>query len=1197
MSSGGPPDDNSPPLPTVGAYQLLDAVGAGAAGVVYRARHQRTGRLVALKRARALDVGELGSLRREVHALGRIRHRGVALIVDHGVSDGLPWYAMELLAGETLRQWLDRHPHPRRGPARAQALRLVERLCQALAFIHGEGIVHRDLKPENVFVDRERGPVLVDFGLMVQRAGRSARERLDLAGAGVGSLDYMAPEQLHGGSVDARADLYSLGCILHELLAGTPPFPGGNWSAAAPPPLDADVPETLRELVARLVTHEPRRRLGYATDVAAVLASVDQTPLEPAQTPRSYLYRPGFVGRAEVVAQIARGLDAARRGRGEALFVGGPSGTGKTRLAVEAVGAARGQRAVVSECEPLDSAQPLHALLPLVQALADHCRVQGEAECQRLLGTRGRVLAAHWPELATLPGQERYPALPPLAGRAARERLLEALVDCTLLFAGRKPLLLVFDDLQWADEMTLELIERLEAAPIGEHPLFVLGTFRSDETERLQRWLERRHALVRLAPLDEPAIASIIGDMLALDSAPPRLVEAVASHAEGNPLFVGEYLRAAIDETLVRRDRWGQWHVPESTGPGSVGALDVPVTLRALILHRIARLGDGARRLVHRAAVLGRDFPADWLERFSPLGEGETLDAINELLARELIEAAPGGQLRFVHDKLREVAYAELTEAERRALHGVAARMIEAREPQRRDRHALLARHFALAGVDDKALEHVERAAEYALAVGAHHDALAFGRQALELDARHAIEGVPARRARWHQLVGEAAFAIGDLPACHEALRRAVELLHRRLPSSRRGWTALLFGETARQGVGLVRDRRPRRPSGDEAQRDRAASLAAAKIAEAAYFTGDVLVMLAANVLAANLAEKAGSEADVPRAYAQLGYTAGFLRLSPLRKRYFARARRVTADPAHAGARACVAYIEALHHLGFGQWSAAERAAAEAVTLLAGAGDRQEHEIAQTMLAQAEFFSGRFAAAQARFAEVRESARVRRNQQHQAWGAYGAARSLLALGRTDEAGRLLDEADTLLPGHADQASEIICNGLQAMVAERRGDRAAALGRAERALAQLVTTPPTVFSTVHGYDGALEVYAAAAADGDAGAVVAMRRGCASLRRFARAFPMARPTWLRHRGGLLAHAGQARAARRTLGQARAAARQLEMPLEEALAELALATSTPAPLSVEHMNRARALLQELGCAYHQRRCELELGRGERR
>ncbi|MCU1276922.1 MAG: Serine/threonine-protein kinase pkn3, partial [bacterium] len=135
MSSGGPPDHHSPPLPTVGAYQLLDAVGAGAAGVVYRARHQQTGRLVALKRARALDAGELGSVRREVHALGRIRHRGVARIIDHGVSDGLPWYAMELLAGETLRQWLDRHPHPRSGEARASALAMIERLCQALAFI------------------------------------------------------------------------------------------------------------------------------------------------------------------------------------------------------------------------------------------------------------------------------------------------------------------------------------------------------------------------------------------------------------------------------------------------------------------------------------------------------------------------------------------------------------------------------------------------------------------------------------------------------------------------------------------------------------------------------------------------------------------------------------------------------------------------------------------------------------------------------------------------------------------------------------------------------------------------------------------------------------------------------------------------------------------------------------------------------
>ncbi|HEX9103801.1 MAG TPA: serine/threonine-protein kinase, partial [Polyangia bacterium] len=172
MSSSGPPESSAP---RIGSYQLLETVGTGASGVVYRARHAETGGLVALKRARALDAGELGSLRREVHALGSMRHDGVVRIVDHGVSDGIPWYAMELLVGETLRRRLDGAARAPSAGAQAELLRVVERLCDALAFLHGEGIVHRDLKPENVFIDAARGPVLVDFGLAMQVAGPLGR--------------------------------------------------------------------------------------------------------------------------------------------------------------------------------------------------------------------------------------------------------------------------------------------------------------------------------------------------------------------------------------------------------------------------------------------------------------------------------------------------------------------------------------------------------------------------------------------------------------------------------------------------------------------------------------------------------------------------------------------------------------------------------------------------------------------------------------------------------------------------------------------------------------------------------------------------------------------------------------------------------------------------------------------------------------
>ncbi|HEX6838353.1 MAG TPA: AAA family ATPase, partial [Polyangia bacterium] len=683
------------------------------------------------------------------------------------------------------RQRLDGGARPASPAAQGELLRVVERLCEALAFLHGEGVVHRDLKPENVFIDERRGPVLVDFGLAMEVQSPLGRERLEAGGAGRGSLDYVAPEQLHGGTVDARADLYSLGCILYEILAGRPPFPGGQWAPSPPPPLDDAVPPSLRQLVARLVTFRARERLGHALDVAAVLASLRGASLEHARPTRSYLYRPSFVGRDEVLARIGGSLDAARRGRGDALYLGAPSGSGKTRLTTEALAlaTARSVRVVVGECAPLAASQPLATLAPLMQAVVDHCRVAGRGETERILGARGPILGAQWPELKTLPGQSRYPDPPAVGGRAARERLIEALVDTVVLFAERAPLMLVFDDLQWADELTLELLDHLEADALAEHGVVVLGTFRSDETTAaLRRFADGRRTLVKLPPLDGAAMASIIADMLALDAAPPALVDAVAAHAEGNPLFVAEYLRAAVAEELVKRDRVGRWLVPESVSRDRVDALGVPVTLRELIVQRLARLGDGARRLAERAAVLGREFELAWLEATSPLGEAETLEALNELCVREVLESAPNGRLRFVHDKVREVAYGELGAAACRALHESAARMIEERAAGRRDLYAVLAHHYSLASVDDKAIEYLERAGEHALELGAHGDAIALVGQALARDEQPGRTADQMRRAHWQQMLGEAAFALGDLIGCRDHLGRVVAALHAPLP-------------------------------------------------------------------------------------------------------------------------------------------------------------------------------------------------------------------------------------------------------------------------------------------------------------------------------------------------------------------------------------------------------------------------------
>src|SRR5262245_53751625 len=282
---------------TVGPYRVIKVLGQGAIGAVYQAQNLKSGREVALKTVETPWAALLPLIRREIHALGRLRHPGVVQILDSGTQEGVPWYAMELIEGPTLREHA-RTFRMRRPSELMELLSVTRRLCSALAYVHGEGIVHRDLKPDNVLVreilvppgpvkrrrdsetPRRSMPVLVDFGLVAEWPGALGRENLAAESTGVGTPVYSAPEQLRGEMVDARADLYSLGCMLYELLGGRPPFEGTVRDVVHahlhvdPRPLSQLAPwvsPELEALVLRLLAKDRRQRLGYAADVSDAL--------------------------------------------------------------------------------------------------------------------------------------------------------------------------------------------------------------------------------------------------------------------------------------------------------------------------------------------------------------------------------------------------------------------------------------------------------------------------------------------------------------------------------------------------------------------------------------------------------------------------------------------------------------------------------------------------------------------------------------------------------------------------------------------------------------------------------------------------------------------------------------------------------------------------------------------------------------
>ncbi|MGE5176107.1 MAG: protein kinase domain-containing protein [Hyphomicrobiales bacterium] len=268
----------------LGPYEIVDLLGKGGMGEVYRARDPRLGRDVAVKvlpRSVAGDRDRQQRFEAEARAAGSLNHPNIITLHDVGIADGAPYLVTEILEGENLREIA------RRGPlAPERALQLVSEVAVGLAAAHGKGIVHRDLKPENLFVLPDGRVKILDFGIAKLTRTEAAPDAeaettpvfasLTATGTLMGTVSYMAPEQLRDRPVDQRADLFALGAILYELLTGTQPFHGDTAAdrvsailTAEAPPLPAEVEEAvpgLGLLVARLLAKRPENRFHSAAD-------------------------------------------------------------------------------------------------------------------------------------------------------------------------------------------------------------------------------------------------------------------------------------------------------------------------------------------------------------------------------------------------------------------------------------------------------------------------------------------------------------------------------------------------------------------------------------------------------------------------------------------------------------------------------------------------------------------------------------------------------------------------------------------------------------------------------------------------------------------------------------------------------------------------------------------------------------------
>ncbi len=758
-------------LERIGHYRVVDTLGAGGMGVVYLVEDPRLERRAAVKLLPAHLTRDPERTRRfehEARIASSLNHPNIITIYDIGQADAGQYIAMELVVGQTLRA-LCREPAPYR-----DVLTWSVQMARALAVAHDAGIVHRDLKPENVMVRSDGFVKLLDFGLAQLDAAQhdAVTGFATEPGSVLGTLRYMSPEQTRGERVGAATDLFSLGLVMYELATARHPFQAATLPAtvialahaeAAPPSsVRSDLPSAFDDLVLALLDKDPTRR-PTAAAVASTLAGLERTqdsgnaptPAAAHSAKSDSSSAAVFIGRDRERAVMVRAFESACQGRGRLLAIAGEAGIGKTSL-VDAFLAGQAPttsfRLAHGRCS--ERVAGTEAYLPWLEALDTMRR---DAPSTSRAGTEPlaaliRRLAPTWhAQLAPL--DKEHPSDASIAASlrgASQERLKRELAGLLEAAARQQPLVVVIEDLHWADVSTIDLLAFV-GSRLSTMAVLVVTTYRHSELALAQSpFIAIRQDLqargvaseLRLDFLGEPEIAAYLEAEFPGHDLPADFCTMVRTRTEGSPLFMVDLLRYLRDRGAIARID-GRWALTEGLAAIS---RDLPESMRGMIERKLGQLTEADRGLLIAAAVQGYQFDSSVVAEVLGVDQSaveERLDALDATfgLVRFADELEhPNGTLslayRFVHILYQEALYAALKPTRRAALSKATAASLMRAHGEQIDRVAvqLAALHEAARDYAAAAECHL-RAARNATRVFASHESVALARNGLRMAA------------------------------------------------------------------------------------------------------------------------------------------------------------------------------------------------------------------------------------------------------------------------------------------------------------------------------------------------------------------------------------------------------------------------------------------------------------------------------
>ena len=810
---------SKPKLPFAGTarFRIIRRLGEGGMGVVYEAEDTVLGTRVALKTLRAFSADALLRFKNEFRALAGIQHPNLVRLHELFEDRGEWFFSMELVEGMDFLHFVcPGGPQPAIcTDAKLSCCFDEHRLRNALAqlargvnFLHDRGKVHRDIKPSNIRITPDGRVVLLDFGLIAESSTEAARTVTDSQQGIVGTIAYMAPEQAASKTVGPPADWYAVGVVLYEALIGRVPFTGNPLEVLvnkqriqpiSPRTLDRLVPADLDGLCHELLQIDANARPSGAS-ILERLRSPIEAPSD--STDHSILQSSLFVGRTQ---ELKRLRDALTDSRANTIIVlcEGESGIGKSalldRFCQEIESTHPGTVVLAGRIYERETV-PFKAVDGIIDALSRYLAHLPETEAAALLPRHASLLTQAFPVLqrvgafaaasfqaGTLDAQER------------RIRVFSALRELFERLANRRALVLVIDDLQWADADSLTLLEAVLQPPDAPRLLLVASLRTPAKSPHLAGELHRLE-VPSLPPDEARELARMLNQQT--PASRPLDTAVIATEAKGHPLYVHELVR----------------HVLEGRG--------ARVQLDDALAARVARLGTRERQLLEIIAVAAAPIATSVAASAAGLTLADLVNSVTQLRMTNLVRTASthaNNLIECYHDRVRESVTRGLSQDRARECNRSVALALEA---QGGADHEALTTYWQAAGDFIKAASYAEKAASkataqlafdraaqlLALAIDLQHvDAIAIrprlaealanagrGKEAADAylaSAKHAqaVDALEYRRRAAEQLL-----ISGHIESGLEVVRAVLAAIGMKLPGSPRTALLMLLWERAR---------------------------------------------------------------------------------------------------------------------------------------------------------------------------------------------------------------------------------------------------------------------------------------------------------------------------------------------------------------------------------------------------------------